>query len=242
MSQTLPGEPDDLLLRRLMAGPQRHHRLDGLAPVVIRNADHRHVGHRRVLGHGLLDLGRVDVLPARDDHVLDPVGYEQVPAVADVPDIAGAQPAVVGDRLGGVFRPVQVAHHSLRRPEPELTRLSGGGVPAGGQVHHPHLRAGQHRTRRAEPVFARGVPVRWRGRGADPPGQLGLAVNLNEVQRGPRRQRLPEHRKRHGRRPVEQVLQPVQRGDRVVARGEQRGYHRRHQERVGGPGGERRQQ
>src|SRR5215470_9968539 len=57
MSQPLPGESDDLRPGRLLAGPERDHRLDGLAPAVIGNTDDRDLGHRRVLGHDLLDLG-----------------------------------------------------------------------------------------------------------------------------------------------------------------------------------------
>jgi hypothetical protein len=48
----------------------------------------------RVLGERLLDLDRIDVLAAADDHVLDPVGEEQVALVVDVAAVAGAQPAV----------------------------------------------------------------------------------------------------------------------------------------------------
>ena len=84
--------------------------------------------------------------------------------------------------------------------------------------------------------------MRLRGQGADHAGQFGLAVDLDEVQPGPRREGLAQHRKRHRRGPVEQVLQLAQCGDGLLAGGEQRGHHRRHQERVGGPGGERRQQ
>ena len=57
VSQAFPGESDDLQPGRLLAGPERDHRLDGLAPAVIGNADDRDLGHRRMLGHGLLDLG-----------------------------------------------------------------------------------------------------------------------------------------------------------------------------------------
>jgi len=57
VSQALPRESDDLRPGRLLAGPERDHRLDGLAPAVIGNTDDRDLGHRRVLGHDLLDLG-----------------------------------------------------------------------------------------------------------------------------------------------------------------------------------------
>ena len=81
-----------------------------------------------------------------------------------------------------------------------------------------------------------------RGQGADHAGQFGLAVDLDEAQFGPYGERPAQHGQRHRRGPVKQVFQPAQRGDGRLARGEQRGHHRRHEERVGGPGGERRQQ
>src|SRR3984957_7168058 len=131
--EALAGERDDLGSGHLLAGPEHDERLDALAPLVIGHADHRDLGHRRVLGHGLLDLGRVDVLPAGDDHVLDPVRDEQEAAVVHVPDVAAAQPARRGDRRRGVLRPVQVAHHPLGRTEPELARLPGRDIAPSGR-------------------------------------------------------------------------------------------------------------
>ena len=57
MSQAFTGEVDDLRPGRLLAGAERDHRLDGLAPAVVGNADDGDLGHGRVLGHDLLDLG-----------------------------------------------------------------------------------------------------------------------------------------------------------------------------------------
>ena len=48
----------------------------------------------------VLDLRRVDVLGARDDHVLDAV-VQVEPTVPQVARVAGAEPAVSVDRLGG---------------------------------------------------------------------------------------------------------------------------------------------
>jgi hypothetical protein len=41
-----------------------------LAPFRIRTPDHRNVLHLRVAAKGILDLGRVGVLAARDNHVV----------------------------------------------------------------------------------------------------------------------------------------------------------------------------
>ena len=44
--------------------------MDGLAPAVIWHAEHRHLVHGGVAADRLLDLARVDVDPAGDDHVV----------------------------------------------------------------------------------------------------------------------------------------------------------------------------
>ena len=41
-----------------------------LAPAVVGNADHRHLAHGGMFDQRGLDLDRIDVLAARDEHVL----------------------------------------------------------------------------------------------------------------------------------------------------------------------------
>src|SRR6478735_6322670 len=48
------------------------------AQVVVGDTEHRDVGNLRVLVDATLDLGRVDVDPARDDHVALTVAEEQI--------------------------------------------------------------------------------------------------------------------------------------------------------------------
>ena len=69
--------------------------LDRLAPAVVGHADDGGIGHRRVGEQGVLHLGRVDVLAAGHDHVLDPVVQEQVAVLAQPPGVAGAEPPVL---------------------------------------------------------------------------------------------------------------------------------------------------
>src|SRR5260370_18344813 len=52
------------------------HRVDPLTPFCIRYADHRHLFDVRMRADEVLDLRRIDVLAARDDHValaVDPI-------------------------------------------------------------------------------------------------------------------------------------------------------------------------
>ncbi len=91
------GERDQVLLVRLVRRiDEPDDRRHGLTPRPVRHADHRHLGHRRMLGEHRFDLDRVHVLASRDDHVLHPVGDEQVALPVDVPGVAGAQETVGG--------------------------------------------------------------------------------------------------------------------------------------------------
>ena len=82
------------------------------APALVRRADDRAVLHLRQLLDHPLDFGRGDVLSARDDHVLHPVGEGQEALLVEHPGIAGAQP-VAPEAGGSLFRGVPVARRSL---------------------------------------------------------------------------------------------------------------------------------
>ena len=59
---------------------------------------------------GPLDVLGEDVAAADDDHVLDPAAQDQL-AVEQVGEVAGAQPAVVEQRGGGVGAAVVAGRH-----------------------------------------------------------------------------------------------------------------------------------
>jgi len=83
------------------------------APLIVGHPDDRDVDHGGMLGQHPFHLDRVDVLAAGDDHVLQPVLDEDVAAVVDSADIAGAEPAVLCDRLGRRLGLVVVTLHQL---------------------------------------------------------------------------------------------------------------------------------
>ena len=66
-----------------------------LAEHVVRAADHGGLQHGGVAVEDVLDLLRIDVLAAPDDHVLDPVDQDQVAVVVEVSDVAGVQPSAL---------------------------------------------------------------------------------------------------------------------------------------------------
>src|SRR5580692_9592175 len=69
--------------------PRRlHHRLDLLAPLLVGDAEDSDVVDRRVARQLRLDLGRVDVDPARDDHVALAVAQVEVAVGVEVADVA----------------------------------------------------------------------------------------------------------------------------------------------------------
>ena len=79
--------------------------------------------------HGL-DLGRIDVLAARDEHVLDAVG-DVVEAVGVAPgEVARVQPAVAVMAARGRLRVVEVAGRHAGAAEQEVAQLAVGDVAA----------------------------------------------------------------------------------------------------------------
>ena len=109
-----------------VAGPRHAHRLHRLAPGGVGHADHRHVGHVGVAVDRALDLGRVDVLAAGDDHVLHPVVDVDVAVGVHVAGVAGVHPAVGGLGAGGGLGLLPVAQHVVRRAGDDLAHLAGG--------------------------------------------------------------------------------------------------------------------
>ncbi len=96
--EPLAAEREDVLgQRRGAAAPvaQLDDRLDLLAPVVVRHAEDGDVGDRGVgVDHGL-DLGRVDVHAAGDDHVALAIAEEQEPVGVEVAGVADGEELVL---------------------------------------------------------------------------------------------------------------------------------------------------
>ena len=67
---------------------------DGLAPSLVRSADHCRFQHGRMARQRILDFARIDVLAAGNDHVLEAVDDIDEAGFVDLADIAGVQKAV----------------------------------------------------------------------------------------------------------------------------------------------------
>ena len=111
-------------------------RLDLLAPVVVGDAEHGDVGDLRVREQHALDLGRVDVHAARDDHVGLAVAEEQVAVLVEVADVAdgeeacrGGSGSVLSSSLSTRSRPSPCACRRCR------SRRRGSSLPSSSRMH-----------------------------------------------------------------------------------------------------------
>src|SRR6476646_2765745 len=110
---------DKALRRDVEAVPERHEGYGLLAEHPIWLADDRSLEHPGMGVEGVFDLLRVDVLPAPDDQVLDPVDQGEVAAVVEPADVAGVQPSAA-QRLGRLLRPTEVAAPAVRPADDHL--------------------------------------------------------------------------------------------------------------------------
>ena len=102
------------------------HRVHGFAPLLVRNPHHRDILDARVAPQTVLDLARVDVLTAADDHVALAVDEVDVAVLVAACHVADTTVAVVADRLPGLDRIVEVAIEGIRRARKELAHLAVG--------------------------------------------------------------------------------------------------------------------
>ena len=75
---------------------------DAAAEAVVRRADHRHLANAGVAREDVLDLDRMDVLAAGDDHVVEPAVDPEVAVGVEVAGVARVVPAVANRLRVGV--------------------------------------------------------------------------------------------------------------------------------------------
>ena len=73
-----------------------------MAEPLVGRADDRDLAHAGMAREHVLDLERVDVLAARDDHVVEPAVEPEVAVLVEPADVAGVVPAVADRLLVGV--------------------------------------------------------------------------------------------------------------------------------------------
>src|SRR5574337_798813 len=114
---------DDLRLREPHPLARDHERLHRLPPLLVGDADDRHLEDGRMAAEDLLDLARVDVGAPADDHILLPIGDEEVAALVQVADVTGVKPAAA-ERLGGGLGLPPVPLHDQVAPDHDLPHLA----------------------------------------------------------------------------------------------------------------------
>ncbi len=113
-----------------------------------------------------LDLVRIHVEARHEDHVLLAIDEADEAALVHHADVAGAEPAVGVDHLGGLVGALPVAAHHLRAAHAQLARLADGGPGA--------------------VLAAKAHEGRWRGQ-ADRTAERGHVVQIHGVHRDDRR-------------------------------------------------------
>ena len=111
------------------AGTNAQDAAGALAEPLVGRRDDGALGDRRHLHERLFDLRRGEVQAAADDHVAQPIGDRQVAVLVEHAHVAGAIPAVAGDRARGQRR-VRVAGEQVGPPRPDLAGPAGGEVAA----------------------------------------------------------------------------------------------------------------
>src|SRR5580658_1632565 len=129
---------------------------DFLAIFRIGHADHLDVSNLGVAIEELLDLARVDVLAAADDHVLDPSGDPAIARGIESGEIAAVHPAGGIDRF---FRPLGIApiaqHYRIAAGQEFARRVRRHDPPFG--IDDLDLEMRQDGADRADPQIRRRV-------------------------------------------------------------------------------------
>src|ERR687894_55864 len=152
---------------------------DSLAVLLVRDAVDLDVGDLGMGVEELLDLARIDVLAAADDHVICPAGYLEVTVLVHDRQVPGMQPSIFVYNLGGLIGHLVVALHDVVAAGAEVALLSRPDLLAGVHVHELDLDVRELASHGRDPALYRVVRA---GLGDDGAG-LGLAVGDGDLVR-----------------------------------------------------------
>src|SRR6266850_7914411 len=107
-----------------MSRLEHHARRDDLSPPGVRYAEDRRLANRRMLADDRLDLAGVDILPARNDHVLHAIEDVEISLGILIADVSGPKQAVP-ERPARLVHVVPVAAHDIRAPSHQFTGMAG---------------------------------------------------------------------------------------------------------------------
>src|SRR3546814_18262130 len=115
---------DEVARRGAGPGAEHDERHAHLAEAVVGHADDRGLRDVGVVEEQVLDLGGVGVEAADDEQVIRATDYLQAALVVSHPEVAGAPPAVRGERLGGGRGAVAVVRHAAAAMWGDTARLA----------------------------------------------------------------------------------------------------------------------
>src|SRR5215217_2117528 len=127
----------------------------------------------------LLDLARVDVLAAADNHVVRPAGYREVTVLVHGRQISGVQPSILVYNLGGFIGHLVVALHNVVAAGAEVTLLSRPDLFTGVHINELHLYVRELAAHGRNPAFYGVVGARLGYNGAG----FGLAISDGDLVR-----------------------------------------------------------
>ena len=135
-------------LARLDALLERHVAVDALTLDVVRIADHRGLGHRRMGDQRALHLGRAQAMAADVQHVVDPAGDPVVAVLVAARAVAGEVQALERGEVGlheAVMVAVDGAHHAGPGIEHHEIALARALEQPALAIHDPRLHAEERR-------------------------------------------------------------------------------------------------
>jgi hypothetical protein len=105
-------EVRQVFIVKLVAGLGLNEGRDHLPPFPIGDADHGRIRNAGVRKQDVLDLARIDILPAPNDHVLQPALNSHIALRVDAAEVAGVEPALRVESLCSRFGIVEICRRT----------------------------------------------------------------------------------------------------------------------------------
>src|SRR5882762_6994235 len=198
---------DQLVHTENDAGFQHDTRHDQFAPLGIGYAEHRGLANGGVFVEDGLDLAGIDVLAARDDHVLHAVQDVQIPFRILITDVAGSKQPVA-ERAQRLFAIIPVTAHDVGAARNHFAGLPNAHLRSG-LVHDAHIDARAWTPARQQALRRVLIVLESREK-----ARLAQPVDLNQSEIRKYGPRAMNNLGRDGRAPVPELLQALE----VIAR------------------------
>src|SRR5580704_1040421 len=173
------------------------------APLRIRYAKDRCFTDRRVLVDDGLDLARIDIFTAGNDHVLETIEDIKIPVCIPVAEVSRAKEAV-SERLHGFSRIIPIAAHDVCASSHQFA-MTPGFKFLSRLVHDPQVDSRARSPARHEPVLSVLVILQ-----AAKKARFAQSVALQQFEIGQNRSYPVDEFGRHGRSAIRQCFQARQ--------------------------------